>query len=43
MFGFTTSVKNELARLFKPFKNELIKHLKKMWDTVEANKRGTEW
>lgn len=43
MFGFTTAVKNELKKLFGPFKNELMKHLKKMGDTVEANKKGTEW
>jgi seryl-tRNA synthetase len=43
MFGFTTAVKNELKKLLQPFKNELMKHLKKMGDTVEANKKGTEW
>jgi hypothetical protein len=43
MFGFTTAVKNELKKLFGPLKNELMKHLKRMGDTVEANKKGTEW
>ena len=43
MFGFTTAVKNELKKLIQPFKNELLKHLKKFQDTIEVNKKGTEW
>jgi hypothetical protein len=43
MFGFTTAVKNELKKVFQPFKNELLKYLKKMSDTVDSNKKSTEW
>jgi preprotein translocase subunit SecE len=29
MFGFTTAVKNEIKKIVKPFKNEIMKQLKR--------------
>jgi hypothetical protein len=43
MFGFTTSVKNEMRRIIRPVKNEILKHLKRMYDTNESNKKTTDW